>query len=217
MLLMTKSTNWSIGVHRSHPTQRALPMAPLVHCHQLQPSGITSPPSATSPMLSPVFLLFIGQSPSSYSRADATGVAVVSLHPSNYCSTTDCCAWCFLHASCPSRLSCCHHPSRLHWPISHYLGILSCWRSLGQHPIHPSSWFSSGGFSSCLIINGKLPDVGSFPPILPKLWIRQNTKNIASNALKVTGVVFSDLPPIFNALGALRCTYRASLNIPVSL
>ena len=55
-------------------------------------------------------------------------------------------------------------PSRLHWLISDYPGILSCWRSLGGHPIHPSSQFSPGGFLSCLIINGKLPDVRSFPP-----------------------------------------------------
>ena len=34
---------------------------------------------------------------------------------------------------------------------------------------------------------------------------------------EVTGVAFLNIPPIFNALGALRCTYRASLNIPVSL
>ncbi len=34
---------------------------------------------------------------------------------------------------------------------------------------------------------------------------------------EVTGVAFLNIPPIFNALGALRCTYHASLNIPVSL
>jgi hypothetical protein len=39
----------------------------------------------------------------------------------------------------------------------------------------------------------------------------------ASNAHKVTGVACLNLPPIFNALGALRCTSHASLNIPVSL
>ncbi len=125
MLLLMKSANWSIGVHRSNPTQWALPTVPLVHRHQLHPSVITPPPSATSPTLSPMFLQFVGQSPSPYSKADAPGVAFVPLHPSNYCSTADCCARCFLHASCPSRLSCCHHPSRLHRPISHYPGILS--------------------------------------------------------------------------------------------
>jgi hypothetical protein len=39
----------------------------------------------------------------------------------------------------------------------------------------------------------------------------------ALNAHKVTGVACLNLPPIFNALGALRCTSRASLDIPVSL
>ena len=127
LLLSMKSANWSIGVHRSHPTQRALPMAPLFHRHRLQPSGITSPPSITLPTLSPVSLWFVGQSPSPYSKADAPRVASVPSHPSNYCSTADCRARpqlpCFLHASCPSRLLCRHHPSWLHWPISDYPGI----------------------------------------------------------------------------------------------
>jgi hypothetical protein len=48
------------------------------------------------------------------------------------------------------------------------------------------------------------------PPIPPTLRIRQNIKKNALNAREVTGVVFLNLPPIFNALGASRCTYRDS-------
>ncbi len=161
LLLPTKSANWSIGVHWSHPTQRALPTAPLIHRHRLQPSVITSPPSVTLPTLSPASLQFVVQLPSPYPKADAPRVAFVPLHPRNYCLTADCHARpqlpCFLHTSPPAWLSCRHHPSRLHWPISDYPRILSCWRSLGHRPIHPSSRFSPGEFSSCLIINGNLP------------------------------------------------------------
>jgi hypothetical protein len=59
-------------------------------------------------------------------------------------------------------------------------------------------------------------DVGSFPHSTKIVNQAKYQKN-ALNALKVTGVAFSNLPPIFNALGALRCTYRASLYIPVSI
>ncbi len=45
--LPTKSVNQIIGVYQSHPMQRALPTAPLVHCHPVWPSVITSPPSVT--------------------------------------------------------------------------------------------------------------------------------------------------------------------------
>ena len=127
--LLTKSANWSIGVFRSHPMQWALPMAPLVHPHRLQHSVITSPPRHTSPTSSPASLGFIGfsQLPSPYSKADAPRVALVPLHPSNYCSTADCRARhqfpSLIHTSRPSRLSFHHHPSRLHQPISDYSGI----------------------------------------------------------------------------------------------
>jgi hypothetical protein len=54
------------------------------------------------------------------------------------------------------------------------------------------------------------------PLILQYLRIRQNIKK-APNARKVTVVVLLNLPPISNAaLGASRCTYLASFNIPVS-
>jgi hypothetical protein len=164
-LLPTKPANWSIGVHQSHPTEQALLMAPLVHCHQLRPSVITSLPSVTLPTLSPASLRFVGQLPSPYSKADAPWVAFVPLHPNNYCLTADCCAW-FQFPIRKSQLSCRHHPSRLHWSISDYLGSLSCQRSLGRHPIHPSSRFTPRGFLSRLIINGNLPVEHYFRPFL---------------------------------------------------
>ncbi len=65
-------------------------------------------------------------------------------------------------------------------------GISSCWRLLGWHPIRPLSRFSSGGFSSRLIINGKLPDVGSFTPFdkncesgkISKKMLRMHSKSL---------------------------------------
>ncbi len=141
--------------------QQALPMVPLVHCHLLRPSVIMLLPSVTSPTVSTASLQFVGQSPSPYSKADNPGVSLVPSLPSNYCLTADCCAWpqllCFLHISCLSWLSCCHHPSRLHQPISNYLEILSWQGSLERNPINPLSQLSPGGFSSCLIINGNWP------------------------------------------------------------
>ena len=57
----------------------------------------------------------------------------------------------------------------------------------------------------------------NFPPFYQNCESGKIPKKIASNAQKVTENVFLNLPPISNALGALRCTYRASLNVPVSL
>ena len=162
------------------------------------------------------------------------------LHPSSYCLAADCCACpqlpCFLHTSCPSRLSCCPHPSRLHRPVSDYLGILPCQHSLGCHPINPLSRLYPGEISSCLIINGNrqvqhhpCPSRNNFPLLSGLVWMSeappQSTKienqakyqKIAPNARTVTRVAILNLPPIFNALGASRCTFCASLNIPVSL
>jgi hypothetical protein len=55
------------------------------------------------------------------------------------------------------------------------------------------------------------------PPNSTKFEHLRIYQKIAPNAHKATGVAFLNLPPIFNALGASRCTYFATFNIPVSL
>jgi hypothetical protein len=55
------------------------------------------------------------------------------------------------------------------------------------------------------------------PPDSTKFEHLKIYKKIAPNAHEATGIAFLNLPPIFNALGASRCTYFSTFNILVSL
>ena len=145
------------------------------------------------------------------------------LHPSNYCLAADCCACpqlpCFLHTSCPSRLSCCPHPSRLHRPVSDYLGILPCQHSLGCHPINPLSRLYPGEISSCLIINGNrqvqhhpCPSRNNFPLLSGLVWMLEappqstKTENQAKYQKNCSKCTHSHQSCNFESPSNLQCT-----------